>query len=158
MARIILDYSVLKDELEQLKSAGKTIVFTNGCFDILHVGHIRCLKGAGALGDILVVAVNSDESARRLKGEGRPFVPGKERAEIIAALEGVDFVTLFEEDTVKSLLVYLKPHIHAKGTDYTAETLPERDIVLGYGGKIAIVGDPKDHDATTLVKAIKDTG
>ena len=135
MARIILDYSVLKSELEHLKSMGKTIVFTNGCFDIPHVGHIRCLKGAGALGDILVVAVNSDDSARRLKGEGRPLVPGEERAEIIAALEGVDFVTLFKEDTVKSLLTYLKPHIHAKGTDYTAETLPERDIVLSYGGK-----------------------
>ena len=157
MARIILDYAVLKGELEKLKENGKTIVFTNGCFDILHVGHVRCLKGAGALGDILVVAVNSDDSARRLKGKGRPLIPGEERVEIIAAIEGVDFVTLFTEDTVKSLLTYLKPHIHAKGTDYTAETLPERDIVLGYGGKIAIVGDPKRHDATTIVKAIRDT-
>ncbi len=157
MARIILDYAILKGELEKLKDEGKTIVFTNGCFDVLHVGHVRCLKGAGALGDILVVAVNSDDSARRLKGKGRPLIPGEERVEIIAALEGVDFVTLFTEDTVKSLLAYLKPHIHAKGTDYTAETLPERDIVLGYGGKIAIVGDPKSHDATTIVKAIRDT-
>jgi rfaE bifunctional protein nucleotidyltransferase chain/domain len=157
MAQIILDYSALKNRLDQLKNEGKTIVFANGCFDILHVGHVRYLKGAKTLGDILVVAINSDDSTRRLKGKGRPLVPGEERIEIIAALEEVDFVTLFKENTVKTLLTYLKPHIHAKGTDYTAETVPERKVVEAYGGRVAIVGDPKNHASTTLVKAIRNT-
>ncbi len=155
MGQIILDHAVLKETLERLKRSGKTVVFTNGCFDILHVGHIRCLKGAKALGDVLVVAVNSDASARRLKGEGRPVVPQEERLEILAALEMVDFLTLFDTDTVAPLLLLLTPHVHAKGTDYTEETLPEREIVRGYGGRIAIVGDPKDHASSALIERMR---
>lgn len=155
MAQIILDHSVLRATLDRLKREGKTIVFTNGCFDILHVGHVRYLRGAKALGDILIVALNSDTSTRTLKGEGRPFIPQEERLEIIAALEMVDFVTLFDTETVAPLLSLLKPHIHAKGTDYTKETIPERRIVTSYGGRVAIVGDPKDHASSSLIETIK---
>ena len=157
MGQIILDHTELKKTLDRLKETGKTIVFTNGCFDILHVGHIRYLRDAKSLGDILVVAVNSDASTRRLKGEGRPVVPEMERLEILAALEMVDYLTLFDTDTVAPLLTLLKPHIHAKGTDYTVETVPERSVVQGYGGRVAIVGDPKDHDSSTLITAIKES-
>ncbi len=156
MARIILDPAILRKTLETLRRQGKTLVFTNGCFDILHVGHIRCLRGARELGDILIVAVNSDASVRALKGEGRPFTPQEERLEIIAALEMVDYVTLFETRTVAPLLKLLKPDIHAKGTDYTAETVPERTVVREYGGRVAIVGDPKNHDASAIIEAIRD--
>lgn len=157
MAQIILDHTVLKKTIDKLKQEGKTIVFTNGCFDILHVGHIRCLKAARELGDILVVALNNDASTRILKGKGRPISPEKERLEIIAALEMVDFVTLFDTETVAPLLSLLKPHIHAKGTDYTEETVPEREVVKNYGGRVAIVGDPKAHASSSLIKAIKGT-
>ncbi len=157
MARIILDHALLKESLERLKCAGKIIVFTNGCFDLLHVGHIRYLRGAKALGDILVVALNNDASTLRLKGTGRPLTPQAERLEIIAALEMVDFVTLFETDTVGPLLTLLKPHIHAKGTDYTEDTVPEREIVKGYGGRVVIVGDPKNHASSKLIESIRDT-
>ncbi len=157
MGQIILDHTKLKETLEHQKREGKIIVFTNGCFDILHVGHIRYLRDAKALGDILLVAVNSDASTRRLKGEGRPVVPEMERLEILAALEMVDYLTLFDTDTVSPLLTLLKPHIHAKGTDYTEETVPERDIVQQYGGRVAIVGDPKDHASSTLISAIKES-
>ncbi len=157
MGQIILDHTKLKETLEHQKREGKIIVFTNGCFDILHVGHIRYLRDAKALGDILLVAVNSDASTRRLKGEGRPVVPEMERLEILAALEMVDYLTLFDTDTVSPLLTLLKPHIHAKGTDYTEETVPERDIVQQYGGQVAIVGDPKDHASSTLISAIKES-
>jgi len=155
MAQIILDHTTLKKTIDELKQEGKTIVFTNGCFDILHVGHIRCLKGARELGDILIVALNSDASTRMLKGEGRPIFPEEERLEIIATLEMVDFVTLFDTETVAPLLSLLKPHIHAKGTDYTEETVPEREVVENYGGRIAIVGDSKTHASSLLIKAIK---
>jgi rfaE bifunctional protein nucleotidyltransferase chain/domain len=134
---------------------GAKIVLTNGCFDLIHAGHIRYLQGAKALGDILIVGINSDEQVSLLKGAGRPFMPEDERAEIISALRCVDFVTIFCEATVEELLLALKPDFHAKGTDYTEETVPEREIVLSYGGKVAIVGDPKDHSSTRMIETVK---
>ncbi len=157
MGQIVLDHAELKELLDRYKLEGKTIVFTNGCFDILHVGHVRYLRDAKALGDILIVAVNSDASTRRLKGEGRPVVPEMERLEILAALEMVDYLTLFDSDTVAPLLELFKPHVHAKGTDYTEETVPERTVVQRYGGRVAIVGDPKDHASSDLIAAIKES-
>jgi D-glycero-beta-D-manno-heptose 1-phosphate adenylyltransferase len=133
---------------------GSSIVLANGCFDLLHVGHIRYLESAKALGDVLVVAVNSDEQVRALKGEGRPFMPERERAEIIASLRAVDLVTIFTEPNVEGLLVDIKPDVHAKGTDYTEETVPERAVVRSYGGRVAIVGDPKDHSSSELLGRI----
>jgi len=126
----------------------------NGCFDILHAGHVRYLQGARALGDLLVVAVNSDEQVARLKGAGRPILPERERAELVASLEGVDLVTVFPEPTVTELLLAIKPDVHAKGTDYTEETVPERDVVRSYGGRVAIVGDPKDHSTSEILKKV----
>jgi rfaE bifunctional protein nucleotidyltransferase chain/domain len=137
------------------RSRGAKIVLANGCFDLLHAGHIRYLQGAKALGDILVVGINSDEQVRSLKGGGRPFMPENERAEIISALRCVDFVTVFSESTVENLLLAIKPDFHAKGTDYTEESVPERQTVLSYGGKVAIVGDPKDHSSTGMIQNIK---
>lgn len=131
---------------------GARIVMANGCFDILHVGHVRYLEEARSLGDLLVVAINADEQVRALKGEGRPVVPERERAEIIAALRAVDYVTIFPEPTVEALLRAIRPDIHAKGTDYTEETVPERDVVRSYGGRVMIVGDPKNHSSTEMVK------
>lgn len=133
---------------------GARIVFANGCFDILHVGHIRYLEGAKALGDVLVVGVNSDEQVRAQKGEGRPLVPERERAEIIAAIRAVDFVTIFTEPTVEQLLLSIHPDIHAKGTDYTEDSVPERDVVRSFGGRVMIVGDPKDHSSTEMVRKV----
>jgi rfaE bifunctional protein nucleotidyltransferase chain/domain len=133
---------------------GARIVFANGCFDVLHVGHVRYLEAARALGDLLVVGVNSDEQARRLKGEGRPFVPERERAEVVASLRAVDLVTVFPEPTVEALLLAIRPDIHAKGTDYTEETVPERRVVLSYGGRVLIVGDPKDHSSTEMLSRV----
>ena len=133
---------------------GARVVLANGCFDILHVGHVRYLEGAKALGDLLVVCVNSDAQVRAQKGEGRPLVPERERAEVIAAVRAVDYVTIFQEPTVEQLLLAIRPDIHAKGTDYTAETVPERDVVRSYGGRVAIVGDPKDHSTTEMVKRV----
>jgi rfaE bifunctional protein nucleotidyltransferase chain/domain len=121
---------------------------------VLHVGHIRYLEGAKALGDLLVVGVNADLQVREQKGENRPLVPERERAEIIAALRAVDFVTIFPEPTVEALLLALRPDIHAKGTDYTEESVPERDVVRSYGGRVAIVGDPKDHSSTEMIKEL----
>lgn len=140
----------LAEAVEREKKARKRVVFSNGCFDILHAGHIRYLREAKALGDVLVVAVNSDSSARRIKGEGRPFTSQDERLEILSALEVVDYLTLFDEDDVSALLISLEPHVHAKGTDYTAETVPERETVRSYGGEVAICGDPKDHSSTDI--------
>jgi len=140
----------LRAETERLKAEGKRVVFANGCFDILHVGHVRYLREARALGDALVVAVNSDASARRLKGEGRPFTPEADRLELLACLEPVDYLLLFDETDVSRLLLALKPHVHAKGTDYTAETVPERETVRSYGGEVAICGDPKDRSSTGI--------
>jgi rfaE bifunctional protein nucleotidyltransferase chain/domain len=133
---------------------GARIVLANGCFDVLHVGHIRYLEGAKALGDVLVVGVNADEQVRSQKGEGRPLVPERERAEIIASIRAVDFVTIFTEPTVEALLLSLRPDVHAKGTDYTEETVPERDVVRSYGGRVAIVGDPKDHSSMEMVRKV----
>src|ERR687890_589518 len=130
---------------------GARVVFANGCFDLLHVGHVRYLEAAKGLGDLLVVGVNSDEQVRRLKGEGRPFVPERERAEVIAALRAVDYVTVFHEPTVTELLLALRPDIHAKGTDYTEETVPEREVVRSFGGRVQIVGDPKEHSSTEML-------
>ncbi|MGQ9896066.1 MAG: D-glycero-beta-D-manno-heptose 1-phosphate adenylyltransferase [Acidobacteriota bacterium] len=131
---------------------GKRIVLANGCFDLLHVGHVRYLQGARAQGDVLVVGVNGDAAVRELKGPGRPVMPDTERAEILAALACVDAVVIFHERTVETLLRTLRPEVHAKGTDYCPETVPERDIVRAYGGQIAIVGDPKDHSTSALLK------
>jgi rfaE bifunctional protein nucleotidyltransferase chain/domain len=141
--------------VETEKAKGKTIAFANGVFDILHVGHVRYLKEAREMGDILIVAVNDDDSVRRLKGEGRPVMPAEERMEILSALSCVDYVIKFSEPTVASLLLSLKPHIQVKGTDYTEESVPERDVVMSYGGRVAIAGDPKDRSTTGYLARIK---
>ena len=138
------------------RKSGKKIVLTNGCFDFFHVGHIRYLASAKALGDCLIVAVNSDEQVRRLKGESRPLIPEQERAEIISSLRFVDYVTVFSEPTVEELIRAIRPNIQAKGTDYTTETVPEAEVVREYGGRVAIVGDPKDHSSTNLIKLASD--
>ena len=130
---------------------GEQIVLANGCFDLLHVGHVRYLRGAKALGGRLVVAMNSDASVRQLKGEGRPLMPADERAEIIAALADVDAVVIFDEPDVRALIHEIRPDIQAKGTDYTRDTVPERDEVLAYGGRVEIVGDPKDHSTSSFL-------
>ena len=150
----ILDRAELKRRTDALKAAGKRVVLTNGAFDLLHVGHVRALKEARSKGDALIVAVNGDGSVRRLKGEGRPVVPAVERAELLAALACVDLVHVFEEDDVGVLLRLLRPHVHAKGRDYTKENVPERAVALEVGAEIAIVGDPKDHSVTDLIKRI----
>ena len=150
----ILDRNRLIARVAIARKHGARIVLANGCFDLLHVGHIRYLEGAKALGDMLVVGVNSDEQVRVQKGEGRPFMPERERAEIIASIRAVDFVTIFIEPTVEQLLLSIRPDIHAKGTDYTAESVPERDVVRSYGGRVCIVGDPKDHSSTEMVKRV----
>ena len=136
------------------RAAGRTIAFANGCFDLLHVGHVRYLQAAAAEADRLVVAINDDVAAGA-KGAGRPILTAGVRAELVAALRGVTYVTLFEEPTVTELLLLLKPDVHCKGTDYTVETVPERDTVRSYGGRIAIVGDPKDHSTRDLLARIR---
>lgn len=136
------------------RSGGTKIVLANGCFDLLHAGHVRYLQGAAELGDFLVVAVNSDRQTQSLKGEGRPFTPESERAEIVASLKCVDLVTIFDEPTVEEIINAIKPDVHAKGTDYTTETVPEREIVRAYGGNVAIVGDPKDHSSTEIIERL----
>jgi len=155
--KIFKDATLLQQQVESLKKQHKKIVFTNGGFNILHVGHIRSLQDAKQLGDVLVVAVNSDASLRRLKGVNYPLIPEDERLEVLAALECVDVLTLFSEPTVDSLLLKLKPHIHAKGTDYTKESVPERETVLSYGGEIAIVGDAKDHASSSIISRIRES-
>jgi rfaE bifunctional protein nucleotidyltransferase chain/domain len=137
------------------RSGGLRIAFANGCFDLLHVGHIRYLQAAAAEADRLVVAVNDDAFAGT-KGPGRPILPAADRAELVASVRGVDYVSLFSEPTVATLLTLLKPDVHCKGTDYTAESVPEREIVLGYGGRIAIVGDPKNHSTRELLARIRE--
>lgn len=141
----------LRAQVEQWRAAGEQIVLTNGCFDLLHVGHIRYLRGAKALGGKLVVALNSDASVRCIKGEGRPFMPHNERAEIIAALADVDAIVIFDEPDVRALIREIRPDVQAKGTDYTRESVPERDEVLAYGGRVEIVGDSKKHSTSTLI-------
>jgi rfaE bifunctional protein nucleotidyltransferase chain/domain len=150
----ILNRDELSTRIEQARSAGARIVLANGCFDVLHVGHVRYLAGARALGDVLVVGINSDEQVARLKGAGRPVMPAAERAELIASLESVTYVTIFNEPTVEQLLLTLKPDVHAKGTDYTEETVPERAVVRSYGGRVAIVGDRKDHSTSAILTRI----
>jgi rfaE bifunctional protein nucleotidyltransferase chain/domain len=139
----------------EARRAGKTVALANGCFDVLHVGHVRYLEGARGEADVLVVGVNADESVRRLKGEGRPVQPAQDRALLVAALRSVDYVVVFAEDDVGRLLRTLEPDVHCKGTDYTPETVPERDVVRSYGGRVAIVGDPKDHDTRALLERMR---
>ena len=134
---------------------GKRIVLANGCFDLLHVGHVRYLQAAREQGDVLIVGVNGDAAVRELKGPGRPVMPDVERAEILAALACVDAVVIFHERTVETLLWTLRPEVHAKGTDYRPETVPERDIVRAYGGQVVIVGDPKDHSTSNLLQQLR---
>ena len=141
----------LKKICAEARGAKKTIAFANGCFDLLHVGHTRYLQGARAEGDLLIVGINADASVRKLKGENRPLQNEDDRALLVAALHCVDWVVIFPEDTVENLLLALKPDVHCKGTDYTVDTVPERAVVKSYGGRIAIVGDPKDHDTSTLL-------
>lgn len=150
----ILERNRLIARVAIARKGGARVVFANGCFDLLHVGHVRYLEAARALGDLLVVGINSDEQVRRLKGEGRPFVPERERAETVASLRAVDYVTVFPEPTVTELLLALRPDIHAKGTDYTEESVPERDVVRSYGGRVQIVGDPKEHSSTAMLRKV----
>jgi rfaE bifunctional protein nucleotidyltransferase chain/domain len=149
---------VSRDQLvarvREARAAGRTIAFANGCFDLLHVGHVRYLEAAAQEADLLVVAVNDDQSVTSLKGEGRPVLAAESRAELVAALRCVDLVIVFPESTVTPLLELLHPDVHCKGTDYTADTVPERDVVRAYGGRIAIVGDPKDHSTRELLARI----
>ena len=139
----------------EAKAGGRTVALANGCFDVLHVGHVRYLEGARREADLLVVAVNGDASVRRLKGEGRPVMASGDRALLVAALRAVDHVVVFEEDDVARVLLALRPDVHCKGTDYTPDTVPERDVVRSYGGRVAIVGDPKDHDTRALLGRIR---
>jgi rfaE bifunctional protein nucleotidyltransferase chain/domain len=149
----IVDRDGLKQRVAAWRRAGESITLANGCFDLLHVGHVRYLQAAKQLGGRLIVAINSDESARSLKGEGRPVMPADERAEILSALADVDAVVIFPERDVRALIRELRPDVHAKGTDYTAETVPERDAVAECGGRVEIVGDPKDHSATEIIRS-----
>lgn len=142
----------LAQQVREWRAGGEQIILTNGCFDVLHVGHVRYLHGAKQLGGRLLVAVNSDASVRALKGKGRPRVPAAERAEVLAALADVDAVVVFDDLDVRALIRLLRPDIHAKGTDYTAESVPERDVVIACGGRVEIVGDPKDHSTTELLR------
>jgi rfaE bifunctional protein nucleotidyltransferase chain/domain len=141
----------------EARRAGKTVALANGCFDVLHVGHVRYLEGARREADVLVVGVNGDDSVRRLKGAGRPVLGEEDRALLVAAVRAVDHVVVFAEDDVKGLLLALRPDVHCKGTDYTPETVPERDVVRSYGGRVAIVGDSKDHDTRSLLRRIRGT-
>ncbi len=147
----------LVPEIDRLKAEGKQIVFANGIFDILHVGHIRYLRSAKKHGDILVVGVNGDASARKLKGEGRPFTNQDERLEVLAGMEPIDYLILFEDDDVTKLLLTLKPHFHAKGTDYTVDSVPERETVRSYGGEVIICGDPKSHSSSVIRERIENS-
>jgi D-glycero-beta-D-manno-heptose 1-phosphate adenylyltransferase len=147
----VLSREQLIERVSAARESGARIVLANGCFDVLHVGHVRYLAGARELGDVLVVGINSDEQVALQKGDGRPVLPATERAEIVAALEPVTYVTIFNEPTVAELLLVLKPDVHAKGTDYTTDTVPERDVVRSYGGQVAIVGDPKDHSTSAII-------
>jgi rfaE bifunctional protein nucleotidyltransferase chain/domain len=151
----ILEEEALSRIVAGERQAGRTIAFANGVFDILHVGHIRYLQGAAAIADRLIVAVNSDESVRMLKGEGRPIMAERERAEIVSAIRGVSWVIIFREKSPARLLGALRPDFQAKGTDYTPDSVPEAAVVRGYGGKVVIVGDPKDHSTTEIFERMK---
>ena len=149
----ILSRAELQERVAEWRRAGARVTLTNGCFDVLHVGHVRYLRAARELGGKVVVALNSDASARALKGEGRPVMPAEERAEILAALADVDAVVIFPEMDVRPIIREIRPDLHAKGTDYTAETVPERDEVEACGGRVVIVGDPKHHSATEIIRS-----
>jgi rfaE bifunctional protein nucleotidyltransferase chain/domain len=151
---VVVSESQLVEAVARDRAAGRTVAFANGCFDLLHVGHVRYLRAAAAEADRLIVAVNDDRSVAGLKGDGRPILPAAERAELLAALRGVDYVVIFGDADVGRLLTLLKPDVHCKGTDYTAETVPERAIVAAYGGRTAIVGDPKHHATRELLARI----
>jgi len=152
---VVVSESELVDAVARDRAAGKTIAFANGCFDLLHVGHVRHLQAAAAEGDRLIVAVNDDRSVAALKGAGRPILPAADRAELVASLRGVHYVVLFEGSNVERLLKLVKPDVHCKGTDYTVDSVPERAVVAGYGGRIAIVGDVKTHATRDLLARIQ---
>jgi D-glycero-beta-D-manno-heptose 1-phosphate adenylyltransferase len=154
---VVLGENELVEAVARDRAAGRTLAFANGCFDLLHVGHVRYLQSAGAEGDRLIVAVNDDASVAALKGEGRPVQPAADRAELVAALRGVDYVVVFGDLTVERLLRLLKPDVHCKGTDYTVDSVPERAVVVAYGGRTAIVGDPKQHNTRELLARIRAT-
>ncbi|HEU4873074.1 MAG TPA: adenylyltransferase/cytidyltransferase family protein [Pyrinomonadaceae bacterium] len=154
MQSTVLSREELVRRVAAARENGARIVLANGCFDVLHVGHVRYLAGASELGDLLIVGINSDQQVAAQKGPGRPVLPADERAEIVSALESVSYVTIFDEPTVEQLLLALKPDVHAKGTDYTTDTVPERDVVRSYGGHVAIVGDPKDHSTSEIISRI----
>jgi D-glycero-beta-D-manno-heptose 1-phosphate adenylyltransferase len=149
----IVSRQQIRERVEQWRAAGEAIVLANGNFDLLHVGHVRYLRGAKALGGKLVVAINSDDSVHALKGEGRPIMPAEERAEIVAALAVVDAVVIFPELDVRALIREIRPDIQAKGTDYTVDSVPERDVVAECGGRVAIVGDAKEHSTSEIIRA-----
>jgi D-glycero-beta-D-manno-heptose 1-phosphate adenylyltransferase len=152
--RKIKSLAELEAIVQEIRASGRKVVFANGCFDLLHVGHIRYLQNARAMGDVLILGVNSDACVATLKGKGRPLQPEAERIEILSSLECVDYVLLFNSPTVDGILKALRPDIHAKGTDYTEDSVPERETVLAYGGRVAIAGDPKNHSTRDLIQTI----
>ena len=154
----IVSRAELQAKVAEWRRDGEQIVLANGCFDLLHVGHVRYLGGAKALGGKLIVAINSDASVRQIKGDGRPLMPADERAEIVAALANVDAVIIFDEPDVRALIREIHPEIQAKGTDYTRDTVPERDEVRSYGGRVEIVGDPKDHSTSEFLSQLRTSG
>jgi rfaE bifunctional protein nucleotidyltransferase chain/domain len=156
MSGQVVDQAALLDWARDVRARGESIAFANGCFDVLHVGHVRYLQASAAEADRLVVAINDDASVQLLKGANRPILPIEARASLVAALKGVDRVVVFGGRDVAPLLTALKPEVHCKGTDYTVETVPERAIVVGYGGRTAIVGDPKDHSTRDLLAAVRE--
>jgi len=151
---MLISEAALIEAVRRERAEGRTIAFANGCFDLLHVGHVRYLRGAAAEADRLVVAVNDDRAVAALKGKGRPILAAADRAELVSALRGVDYVVIFGDPTVERLLMLIKPDVHCKGTDYTVDTVPERDVVRAYGGRTAIVGDSKSHATRELVARI----
>jgi rfaE bifunctional protein nucleotidyltransferase chain/domain len=151
----ILTESELVPVVDRIRAAGRTIAFANGVFDVLHVGHVRYLQDAGRVADVLIVAVNSDESVRAIKGEGRPVMPEHERAELVAAIRGVAYVTIFSEQSPARLLGVLRPDFQCKGTDYTPDSVPEGEVVRAYGGRVVITGDPKDHSTTGILRKMQ---
>jgi rfaE bifunctional protein nucleotidyltransferase chain/domain len=151
----ILSRQALRERVAAWRRGGEQVVLANGCFDLLHVGHVRYLRGAKALGGKLIVAINADDSVRQIKGEGRPLMPAAERAELIASLADVDAVVIFSEPEVSALIRDIRPDVQAKGTDYTQENVPERDEVLAYGGRVEIVGDAKDHSTSDFLARLK---
>jgi rfaE bifunctional protein nucleotidyltransferase chain/domain len=151
----VLDPDELSDAVAYERRDGRTIAFANGCFDMIHVGHVRYIQGAAEVADILIVGVNGDDSVRQLKGEGRPLMTATERAEIIASIRGVGYVTIFDDPSPAALIELLRPDFQCKGTDYTADSVPEGDVVRSYGGKVVIVGDPKDHSTTDMISRVR---